>query len=152
MALPIRTRPRFPCSQSLWSGSSHKPLKLTIRGQTDKNHNHRKLTKLITWITAFANSMKPWAMLCRATQDGRVTVKSSDKTWSTEEGNGKPLKYFCLENPMNSMKRKKRYDTERCTSRSVSAQYAPEKSGEIAPERMKRWSQSENNAHCGCDW
>ena len=40
-------------------------------------------------------------MLCRATQDGQVIVESSDKTWSTEEGNGKPLQYFCLENPMN---------------------------------------------------
>ena len=25
--------------------------------------------------------------------------------WSTAEGNGKPLQYSCLENPMNSMKR-----------------------------------------------
>ena len=25
--------------------------------------------------------------------------------WSTGEGNGKPLEYSCLENPMNSMKR-----------------------------------------------
>ena len=25
--------------------------------------------------------------------------------WSTGEGNGKPLQYYCLENPMNSMKR-----------------------------------------------
>ena len=28
-----------------------------------------------------------------------------DKTWSYGEGNGKPLQYSCLENPMNSMKR-----------------------------------------------
>ena len=34
-------------------------------------------------------------------------VESSDKTWSTGEGNGKPLQYSCLENPVNSMKRKK---------------------------------------------
>ena len=34
-----------------------------------------------------------------------VTVESSDKMWSTGEGNGKPLQYSCLENPMNSMKR-----------------------------------------------
>ena len=32
-------------------------------------------------------------------------VENSDKTWSTEEGNGKPLQFSCLENPMNSMKR-----------------------------------------------
>ena len=44
-------------------------------------------------------------MPCRATQDRRVMVESSDKTWSSGEGNGKPLQYSCLENPMNSMKR-----------------------------------------------
>ena len=32
-------------------------------------------------------------------------VESSDRMWSTGEGNGKPLQYSCLENPMNSMKR-----------------------------------------------
>ena len=40
-------------------------------------------------------------MLCRATQDGQVMVESSDKMWSAGEGNGKPLQYSCLENPMN---------------------------------------------------
>ena len=29
----------------------------------------------------------------------------SDRMWSTGEGNGKPLQYSCLENPMNSMRR-----------------------------------------------
>ena len=38
----------------------------------------------------------------RATQDGRVMVDSSDKTWSAGEGNGKPLQDSCLENPMDS--------------------------------------------------
>ena len=47
--------------------------------------------------------MKLWAMLCRATQDGRVMVESFHKTWSTGEGNGKPVQYSCLGNPMNSM-------------------------------------------------
>ena len=46
-------------------------------------------------------------MPCRATQDGRIMVDNSDKMWSTGEGNGKPLHYSCLENPMNSMKRQK---------------------------------------------
>ena len=31
----------------------------------------------------------------------------SDKMWSTGEENGKPLQYYCLENPMDSMKRQK---------------------------------------------
>ena len=37
------------------------------------------------------------------TQDGQVMVERSDRMWSTGEGNGKPLQYSCLENPMNSM-------------------------------------------------
>ena len=58
------------------------------------------------WHTPFplSNSMKLWALPCRTTQDGRVMVECSDKTWSAGEGNGRPLQYFCLENPMNSMK------------------------------------------------
>ena len=46
-------------------------------------------------------------MLCRATQDEHIMVKSSDKMWSTGERNGKPLQYCCLENPMSGMKRNK---------------------------------------------
>ena len=51
-------------------------------------------------------------------------VESSDKTWSTEEGNGKPLQYFCLEDPMNSMKRQKDSTLKDELLRSVGAQYA----------------------------
>ena len=51
--------------------------------------------------------MKLGAMLCRATQDVLVMVESSDKTWSTGEGSGKPRQDTCLENPMNSMKKQK---------------------------------------------
>ena len=46
-------------------------------------------------------------MPCRGTQDGWVIVESSDKMWSTGEGNGKPLQHSCPENPMNSTKRQK---------------------------------------------
>ena len=49
--------------------------------------------------------------------------ESSDKTWSIGEGNGKPLQYPCLENPMNSMKRQKDRTLKDEIPRSVSAQY-----------------------------
>ena len=62
-------------------------------------------------------------MPCRATQDGRVMVESSDKMWSTGEGNGKPLQYSCLENPMNSMKRQKDRISKEEIPRSLGAQY-----------------------------
>ena len=63
-------------------------------------------------------------MPCGATQDGRVMVERSDRMWSTGEGNGKPLQYSCLENPMNSMKRQNDRILKEERSRSVGAQYA----------------------------
>ena len=51
-------------------------------------------------------------------------VKSSDKIWSTGEGNDKPLQYSCLENPMSSMKRQKDGTLKDELPRLVGAQYA----------------------------
>ena len=63
-------------------------------------------------------------MLCKATQDGQVMVESSDKMWSTGEGNDKALQYSCLEKPMNSMKKQKDRTLKDELPRSVGAQYA----------------------------
>ena len=49
---------------------------------------------------------------------------SSNKTWATGEGNGKPLQHSCLENPMNSMKRQKDMTLKDKLPRSVGAKYA----------------------------
>ena len=51
-------------------------------------------------------------------------VESSDKTWSTGAGNGKPRQYSCLVNPMNSMKSQKHRTLKDELPRSVGAQYA----------------------------
>ena len=51
-------------------------------------------------------------------------VENSDKMWSTGEGNGKPLQYSCLENPMNSMKMQKDRTLKDELLRWVGAQYA----------------------------
>ena len=61
---------------------------------------------------------------CRATQNERVMVESSDKMWSTGEGNGKRLQYSCLESPVNSMKRQKDRTLKDGLLRLVGAQYA----------------------------
>ena len=50
-------------------------------------------------------------------------VERSDRMQSTGEGNGKPLQYFCLENPMNSIKRQNDR-TLKELPRSVGVQYA----------------------------
>ena len=70
-------------------------LKLYSQKTSQSNH---------TRTIALPNSMK-LSHSRRPTQDGRVMVERSDRMWSTGEGNGKPLQYSCLENPMNSMKR-----------------------------------------------
>ena len=63
-------------------------------------------------------------MPCRATQDWWVMLESSDKIWFIGEGNGKPLQYSCLENPMNCMKRQKDMALKDEHPRFVGAQYA----------------------------
>ena len=59
LSLTIRTRPSFPHSQSLPSGSFHKPL-ILINQKADrmKTTITEKLIKVITWTTALSNSMK----------------------------------------------------------------------------------------------
>ena len=59
-----------------------------------------------------------------ATQDGRFMVERSDRMWSTGEGNGKPLQYSCLENPMKSRKRQNDRIPKEELPRSLGAQYA----------------------------
>ena len=43
--------------------------------------------------------------------------------WFSGEGNGRPLQYSCLENPMNSMKRQKDKTLRAELPRSLGAQY-----------------------------
>ena len=57
-------------------------------------------------------------------QDGQVKMERSDRMWSTGQGNGKPLQYSCLENPMNSMKRQNDRILKEELPRSVGAQIA----------------------------
>ena len=49
-------------------------------------------------------------------------VEKSDRMWFTGEGNGRPLQYSCLENPMNSMKRQKDRTLKDELPRSVGGQ------------------------------
>ena len=114
------------------------------RADTQKPYSQKNSESNHTRTTALSNSMK-LSHACRATQDVRVMVERSDRMWSTGEGNGKPLQYSCLENPMNSMKMQNDRILKEELPRSVGAQYAMEISGEITPERMKGWSQSKTN-------
>ena len=85
-------------------------------------------------------------MLCRATQNRWVTVESSDKTWPTGEGNGKPLQHSCLEHPLNSMKRQKDMTMKDEPRPGLCVfNMLLEKSREIASEGMKSLSQSRND-------
>ena len=86
------------------------------RADTLKRYSQKTSQSNPTRTTALSNSMKQ-SHACGATQDGRVMVERS-----TEEGNGKPLQYSCLENPMNSMKRQNDRISKEELPRSVGAQ------------------------------
>ena len=53
-----------------------------------------------------------------------ISCLTTDRMWSTGEGNGKPLEYSCLENPENSMKRQNDRILKEELPRSVGSQYA----------------------------
>ena len=94
------------------------------------------------WTPAHAPAPAPWCLLpcsqfhtdtglrgvrCAGSHSsgGSAFTVNSDTMWSTGEGNGKPLQYSCLENPMNSMKRQNdRKLKEELPYSSVGAQYA----------------------------
>ena len=78
-------------------------------------------------------------------------VESSEKMWPTGEGNGKPLQYSCLENPMNHMKRQKDMTLKDELPMSVGAQHA------IGEEwrnnsRKKEEPRKKTMPSYGCDW
>ena len=80
-------------------------------------------------------------------------VKGSDKTWSTGEGNDKPLQYSYLENPMNIMKRKTdRILREECL-RSVGAQHATGDQWRNNSRKNEGMEPKQKTIpSCGCDW
>ena len=70
----------------------------------------------------------------------KVQNTDRDQTWSTGEGNGKPLQYSCFENPMNSMKRQKEMTMKDEISKLVGTQYA---SGEEWRNSSRRKEETE---------
>ena len=84
-------------------------------------------------------------MPCKATQDRRVIVERSDKMWSTGEGNGKPLQYSHLENPMNSLKRQDDKILKGELPKSVGAQYATGDWWRNNSRKNEGMEQSKNN-------
>ena len=93
------------------------------RADTLKPYPQKTSQSNHTRTTALSKPMR-LSHACGATQDGRVMVKRSDRMWSTGEGNGKPLQYSSLENPMNSMKRQSDRILKEELPRSLGAQYA----------------------------
>ena len=93
------------------------------RADTLKPYSQETSQSNHTRTTALSDSMK-LSHARGATQDGQVTVERSDRMWSTGEGNGKPLQYSFLENPMKSMKRQNDRILKEELPRAVGAQYA----------------------------
>ena len=93
------------------------------RADTLKPYSQKTSQSNHTRTTALSISMK-LSHARGASQDGWVMVERSDRMWSTGEGNGKPLQYSCLENPMNNMKRQNDRILKEELPRSVGAQYA----------------------------
>ena len=101
---------------------------------------------------SLVNSMKLWAMPCRVIQNGWVIVESSDNMWSAAEGNGKPLQYSCLENPMNSIKKQKDITLKDELPRSVGAQHATGEEWRNNSRKNEEKAKAKTRPSCLCDW
>ena len=76
-------------------------------------------------------------MACRATQDGQVRAESSDKTWSTGGGNGKPPQYTCRETSWTVQKDEKDMTPKDESPRLEGVQYAPGEEGRTTTQPQK---------------
>ena len=114
------------------------------RADTLKPYSQKTSQSNHTRTTALFDSMK-LSHAHEATQDGRVMVERSDRLWSTGEGNGKPLQYSCLENPVNSLKREKDRTLKDELPRLVGVQYATGDQWRNNSRKNEEMSQSKNN-------
>ena len=147
MALPIRTRPIFPHRKSLLTGSFHKPLILIPQSADRMETTVTELTKLITWIRNLCNSMK----LGPPNMDGswrRVLTKCGP----LEKGMANHYNILALRTPWTAWQGKKIWYWKMNSQVGRCPKCYWRREGEIAPERMNRWSQSKRTPSCGCDW
>ena len=107
------------------------------RADTLKPYSQKTSQSNHTRTTALSNSMKlsPFLSWSNPRWAGH-----GGESWQNVEragkGNGKPLQYSCLDNPMNSMKRQNGRILKEVLPKSVGAQMLLEVSEQITPERM----------------
>jgi len=74
-------------------------------GRQTENHNHRKITNLITWTTALSNSMKLWAMPCRATKTDGSWWRVLTKWGQLENGMANHFSILALRTPWTDVQK-----------------------------------------------
>ena len=138
MAPPSEQDPVSPSVNLSHQKASISLLSLSLRGQAEWNHNHRKWTNLITRTT---NSMNEPCCVGPPKMEG--------SWWRVLKKCGQLVKWmanhFLPWEPYEHHEKAKRYDTERWTSQVVRCPICYWRSGEIVPQRMKRQGQSKNS-------
>ena len=116
-------------------------------------NNHRKLTKMITWITVLCNSMKLWAMSCRAIHRTDRSWWRVDKTWSTGEGKWKTTsEVLPWTRILNSMKRQKDMTLEDEPPRSTDVKYVTGQEWRSNSRENEEAEPKEMMPSWGCAW
>ena len=79
-------------------------------------------------------------------------MESSNKTWSTGEGNGKPLQYSCLQNLINSIKRQKDRTLKDELSRLVGAHDVTGDEWKNNSRKNEQMEPKQKQYPAVCDW
>ena len=146
MAPPIRARSRFPHSQSLPPEASCPYLS---ENRHNANDNHRKLIKLITWITACLTQWNYEPCLVGLPKIDGPWWRVLTKCGPLEERMAHHSSILAMRIPWTIWKGKKTWHQKMSPPhQKVSNMLLGKSRGQllIAPERMKQLGQSRNNA------
>ena len=130
----------FPIFSPSHQEACTSPFSSSIRQQTEWKPQSQKTNKNDHMDHSLVNSMKLWAMLWRASQDGQDMVQSFDKT---------PTQHACLENTMNRMKRQKYMTLKHEPLGLVSVQYPTGEEWRNNSKKKKKIEEAEAKwKHC----
>ena len=150
MAPPIRTRPSFPLSQSLPSGSSISLLSFSIRGQTDWKPQSQKTNQ-----SEHKPCLTQWNY-----EPCCVGPPKMDGSWwrgltecgPLEKGMANHFSILALRTPWTVWKGKKIGHWKMNSPGWQMPNMLLEKSGEITPEKLRDGAKAKTIPSCGCDW
>ena len=149
MAPPLRARSRFPHSQSLPPEASYPYLS---ENRHNENDNHRKLIKLITWITACLTQWNYEPCLVGLPKIDGPWWRVLTKCGPLEKGMANHFNILALKTPWTVWKGKKIRHWEWTTQVSRCPICYWRRVEKWLQKEWRSWAKAKTMPSFGCDW